>query len=202
MKNMKKIVAALLVLTMVLALTGTAMAACKFKKGDYVKFCADKIGFTTHNTSKKSDVKIKAGSIAQVVCGCGDNWVKLKLTPTGKKVLWFKTDKLKKTEASELNEDGVVCIFITGGTNQSKADEDLGEIEFKTTDYKVKVTGDTWLRKTSSLACAKQEKVKKGAKLTYKGVVGFDNHGVAFYKVCYKGNIRWISEAFSKLCKK
>ena len=38
MKTMKKLVAALLVLTLALALTGTAMAACKFKEGDHLKF--------------------------------------------------------------------------------------------------------------------------------------------------------------------
>jgi len=63
MKTMKKLVAALLVLTMVLAMTGvSAMAACK--KGAYVKFIKNAYAYTDAKSSKKTSICVRKGSFA------------------------------------------------------------------------------------------------------------------------------------------
>ncbi len=110
---MKKLIAALLVLTMVLALTGTvAMADCEFKKGDYVKFIKNANMYDGHHDSKRTDAIIRKGSTACVECTYGSKWVKLRLAPyafdrdgnivqpegfTPKHAYtWIKVDDLKK----------------------------------------------------------------------------------------------------------
>jgi len=79
---MKKLIAALLVLTMVLALTGTvAMADCKFKAGDYVKFIKNANIYDNHRDSKRTSTIIRKGSTACVIDTYGSNWIKLRLDP-------------------------------------------------------------------------------------------------------------------------
>ena len=80
---MKKLVAALLVLTMVLALTGSAMAGCKFSIHQYVKFNKNAYAYTEPKNSKKTNdpaTIVSKGSIGYVEEVSG-NWVLVRLTP-------------------------------------------------------------------------------------------------------------------------
>jgi len=80
MKTMKKLVAALLVLTMVLALTGTAMAGCKFKEGTWIKFIKNAYAYDAAKDSKKTSVVVRKGSWAKVLEVKG-SFAKIQLTP-------------------------------------------------------------------------------------------------------------------------
>jgi len=111
---MKKLIATLLVLTMVLALTGTvAMADCKFKAGDYVKFNKNTHLYDGHHDSDRTGTIVRKGSIACVIGTSGSKWVQLRLEPiivngdvsgyilpTDYQVkeyhVWVKADDLKK----------------------------------------------------------------------------------------------------------
>ena len=53
--TMKKFLSMLLVLTMVLAVAGGAMAACKFKKGDWVEFKCDA---NAYNAAKAAESRL------------------------------------------------------------------------------------------------------------------------------------------------
>ena len=138
MKNVKRIVATLLVLTLVLALTGGgAMASCKFKVYDFVKFVKNSNCYEDHKTSTKWDdpeTIIRKGSVAQVM-GTKGGWVALQITyafPDDSKygntyfvasdgvkwyywACWVKEDVLKATKKQEIS-----VTFSNGGVGMSK----------------------------------------------------------------------------------
>ena len=136
MKTMKKLVAALLVLTLVLALTGSAMAGCKYKMGDFVKFVKNSNCYEDRKSSTKWDdpeTIIRKGSVAVVMEQVG-SWVSLQITPAfadskygntyvedadGVKwyfyACWVKEDVLKATKKQEIN-----VTFANGGVGMSK----------------------------------------------------------------------------------
>ena len=136
MKTMKKLVAALLVLTLVLALTGRAMAGCKYKMGDFVKFVKNSNCYEDRKSSTKWDdpeTIIRKGSVAVVIEQVG-SWVGLQITPAfadskygntyvedadGAKwyfyACWVKEDVLKATKA-----DFIDVTFANGGVGMSK----------------------------------------------------------------------------------
>ena len=64
---MKKFVAILLVLTMVLAVTGSALASCKFAKGDLAELKRDASSYSEAKSSKKTKNVAKEGSVVEVV---------------------------------------------------------------------------------------------------------------------------------------
>lgn len=147
MKTMKKLVAALLVLTMVLALTGTAMAGCKFKAGTWIKFIKNAYAYDAAKDSKKTSVVVRKGSRA-VVLEVKGSFAKIQLTPVyfdadvdtaGKlgnmKVdiekdgevidhahfwaYWFKTSTID-TIKEDKNKGFLDVTFSNGGNGKSK----------------------------------------------------------------------------------
>lgn len=203
---MKKIIAALLVLTMVLALTGTAMAGCKIKAGDYVKFTKNATAYTAPRDSKKTsdpETIVSKGSIAFVVETKGD-WVHLRLSHfaviDSYVVLgWFKSDAVKVSAPNKITGD-VLVRYSNGGNGYSKAIP--GEIyrDYIDKDH-VQATAKVWLHKEPSLSKSYGKALKKDQKVRYRHLIGFDDRGVGFYGVRYEGKCLWVSSLYSKLVK-
>lgn len=106
MKTMKKLVAALLVLTMVLALTGSAFAAC-IKPETFVKFTKNSYAYkeTSHGMKKITDpeVIVRKGSRAFVWAVKG-NYAFVQLTPA-----YVEDDRLGNS--FYLNDEDEKCWF-------------------------------------------------------------------------------------------
>ena len=223
MKTMKKLVAALLVLTLVLALTATAMAGCKFSIHDYVKFNKNAVAYSDTRDSKSTDTIISKGSIGCVE-GYVGNWVRVRLTPYGTGgnftcpdygtcwTAWFKSGDLKASVASDVTGD-VLVRFSQGGVGLSKPgirDEegfyffkDKGDTRISDECYKkVQATAKVWLHKTPSLSDSFGKALRKDQKVNYRRVYSFDDRGVMFYGVWKSGKCVWVSSLYSKLVKK
>ncbi len=215
MSKMKKLVAALLVLTMVLALAGSAMAGCKIEEGNCVKFTKNTVAYD-HKGGKPTNTIVRKGSYAIVDCVKGD-WVRLVLDYVGV-TRWFKTDNLVVTTkgkyVKELGEE--LYIYVTysqGGVGKSSElitfdDEDqIDELDFNNLRlspdcYKhVKATASVWLHKESSLKKNYGVALHKGDKVTYRRKWGWDTRFIIFYGVKYKGKCLWVSSRYSKLVK-
>ena len=209
MKNLKKFVAALLVLTMVLATGSVAFASsAKFTKEDavgektiWVKFTGNLYAYDKPKAGSRTDIIVKKGSEAMLFDVSKDGkWVKLALSLfSGKSdgvTKWFRTDKLKKT--SGYSDIGRV-VFASGGSNMSteaiRLDTKIGKYTNKT----VKTTSRVNLRKTASLKGKSQGVVKKGEKVKLTGIVGMDSCGVVFFQAKYNGKTGFISEQYLKV---
>ena len=200
MKTMKKLVAALLVLTLVLALTGSAMAGCKYKLGDFVKFVKNSNCYEDRKASSKWDdpeTIIRKGSIACVIEQVG-SWVLLQITPAFKDskygnayvpdkdgakwyfwACWVKEDVLKATKAVYTD-----VTFANGGVGMSKQNsdpiDDKGGYVDKTSVYTILdsiYAGNTRL----SPDCDKHVKAKAKTWL-HKTPSLSDNYGKALHK--------------------
>ena len=191
---MKKFVTMLLVLAMVLALTSTAMAACKFEKYDWVKFTKDANANTAARASKKTGSVVKAGSVAQIDKVCGD-YVRLIVNYEAMTKRWFKSSALKViTTGCKTN-----VIWAKGGKGMSTSVsiEKINGIK----GYYVKVTGHTNLRKNPGLECKSQGVVEKCTLLKTTGYIGADNRIIIpgtynWVQICYKGKKLWVSKNF------
>ena len=158
MKNVKRIVATLLVLTLVLALTGgSAMASCKFKVYDFVKFVKNSNCYADSKSSSKWDdpeTIIRKGSVARVM-GTKGSWVALQITYAYKDDsrfgnafsevdgvkwyywgCWVKEDVLKATKQEEIN-----VTFSNGGIGKSRPVsqilDDTGSYADRTSTYTI-----------------------------------------------------------------
>lgn len=166
---MKKIVSLILVLT--LALTCTAMAGCKYKVGQYVKFVKNANCYEKPKTSSKWDdpeTIIHKGSVARVIEVKG-SWVAVRLTPAAKDSrggntyvidehgvkYYFWACWVKDSVLGTTTDDYVHVTFSNGGVGMSMpivdaADE--GEFRISPDCYKhVKATAKVWMHKTPSL---------------------------------------------------
>lgn len=204
--DMKKLIAALLLMAMVLSLGSVAFAKAKFTQADvesedavYAKFTGNLYAYNKAGSGKTSII-VKKGSSALVVGVHGKNWVRLLLTlvdAKGKPVAkWFRTDKLK-VDKGELKHGRV--IFSSGGSNMStmfsKLDKKIAKYKNKT----VKTTGKVNLRKTPSLKGESQGVLPKGKHVKLTGIVGMDNLGVVFFQVKHHGKKYFVSEAYLKV---
>ena len=111
-KSMKKTVSVLLVLTMLLALTSTAVASCKFKENDRIEFVRNTVAYKNHRDGSKTGTVVRKGSVSVVKSTCGDKWVELYLDFFDEaNTAWFKVDNLKKTDryVEQPEEDRQVC---------------------------------------------------------------------------------------------
>ena len=189
--TMKKFLSMLLVLTMVLAIAGGAMAACKFKKGDWIQFKCDSNAYNAAKSSKKTNNVVAKDSLAQVMCVSGD-YVKVRVNVASKIDKWFKACDLKKAPNDIAGITWVV--WAKGGKGMSTRDW-----SYKISYWKeiaglyVKSSGHTNLRKTPSLNCKSQATFEKCELLKLTGNRALDNRGVLWFEVCYKGKKLWLS---------
>lgn len=216
MNNMKKLIAALLVLTMVLALAGSAMAACKFKEWDCVKFTKNSTAYKTKG-GKATKTIVRKGSCALVKQVSG-KWAELYLDYDFSITRWFKTDNLAISKGKKLFdvELPIYVMYSQGGTGMSSKIEDFvwqdqdepdDELDFLcyriSPDWKkhVKATASTWLHREPSLKKNYGRALHKGDKVKYRRVYSWDSRFVMFYGVKYKGKNLWVSSVYTELVK-
>ena len=216
MSKMKKLVAALLVLTMVLALAGSAMASCKIKLYDCVKFTKNTVAYNCKGGKATSTI-VRKGSYALVKRVCND-WVELYLDPLDINVTrWFKTANLVvDNKGKKLADDTYFYIYVIysqGGVGKSSqlfvyddedpTDEfDYNDVRISDDCYKhVKATAKVWLHREASLKKNYGVALHKDDKVTYRRKWGIDTREIIFYGVKYKGKCLWVSSAYSKLVK-
>ena len=214
MKTMKKLVAALLVLTMVLALTGAAFAETVSNKicvGEHVKFTKNTVAYTAPRDSKDTDTIVRKGSIAYVVDTCGSKWVKLQLNYSDpSKTGWFKTSNLKETNKFLTTvtfggvEFGTVDIYVVY-SNAGVGGSSVLFNNVKDTVNKcvqVKATSKVWMHYQPCLKKNYGRALHKGDKVKYRYLLGMDDRYVGFYGIRYKGKCLWVSSEYSRLIKK
>ena len=194
MKNMKKLVAALLVMTMVVALASTAFAACKIKKYMWVEFKCDSAAYDAAKSSKKTKSEVQKGSTAWCNKVCG-KFARLVVNEAAGTTAWFKTCDLKEADVEE-----TYVVWAKGGKGMStclkNSIEDSPWKAYK--GWKVKVTGHTNLRKNPGMKFKSQGVVEKCDKLKSTGYVGWDDRGVMWFQVCKGGKKLWVSSNFIK----
>ena len=188
---MKKFLSVLLVLTMVLAIAGSAMAGCKFEKNDWVKFKCDSNAYNAAKSSKKTNNVVAKGSVAQVKGVCG-KYVKLRVNVASKIDKWFKACDLKD---AAYYEEFTQVVWAKGGKGMSTRNWDYPIVpDENLKNLYVKTSGHTNLRKTPSLHCKSQATLEKCVLLKLTGNIARDNRGYDWYEVCYKGKKLWLSE--------
>ena len=183
MRIMRRMIAVLLVLAVVLSTAALAET--------YVKFTGNARGYKKAG-SGKTNVVIKKGSISCAEDGLGKNWTKVYVDEEHE--LWFKTKQLNKTKS-----DDVKIMYYAGGSGRSTYDDE-GVHRYKTGKKYVYATGKCNIRKSPGLDGKSLGTLKKGAKLRYLGRRAEDDRGVHWYKVkTANGKNGWVSEAFTKL---
>jgi hypothetical protein len=218
---MKKLIAALLVMTMVLALAGSAMAE-HICVGDFVKFTKNGYAYSEPKAYKKvsdPEVIVTKGSVAYVIAKKGD-YVFLQLTPgyltedlgntyevaTGLWAwgYWFKKsvlDTVKKDYHKEIK-----VVFGNGGNGKSKVlgknipDAGLTQLTDSCKKH-VKATAKVWMHYNPSLSSSYGRALHKDDKVTYRRVYGMDTRGQLFWGIKYKGKCLYVSGAYSKVVK-
>ena len=195
---MKKLMAMLLVLAMVLALAGTAMAACKITKNTWVFFAKDANAYTAARESKKSNNVVQKGSHAWCDRVCGD-FARVIVNAAENTKRWFKISALEEyEEATEFTKTYVV--WAKGGHGMSESVKTLSVPGLK--GKYVKVTGHTNLRKDPGLENKSKGVVEKCALLKCTGKVGYDDRFIGFYnwiQINHKGCKLWVSAHFLKI---
>lgn len=217
---MKRIVSLLLALALMLALTGTAMADCKFKAGDRVEFTRNAALYDDHHNSDKTDTIIRKGSFSVVKSTCGDKWVELYLDPNDlTNTKWFKAGDLKKTDkyaqvraGNKLWTTYVLICYSNGGVGRSGAYlgpwADTGEwlseggYRISVDDCKhVKVNAKVWLHKEPSLKKSYGKALHKDDKVVYRRQWALDSRVVPFLGVRYEGKCLWVSMLYADVVK-
>jgi hypothetical protein len=194
---MKKAVSMLLVLTMVLALAGTAMAACKIEKG-WVVFTKDANAYNAARESKKTNNVVREGSMARCDKVCG-NFARLIVNENEQTKRWFKCSALKNVE-----EGFSYVVWSRGGKDMSASEGEIIKIK-DIKGLRVKITGHTNLRKNPGMECKSQGVVEKCTLLKVTGYIGHDDrlHGYEemynWIQVCHKGRKLWVSTDFVKM---
>ena len=218
MKIVRKLTAALLVLSLVLAVTCTAMAASKWDKYQIVKFTKNTVAYKTKGGKATSTI-VRKGSYAQVKRDCG-NWVQLYLTLDETVTRWFKKSNLKTCSQGKYSKTlgiylPVYVMYSQGGVGLSYTDKALVLDDADPVDetdwnnYRispdcmkhVKATASVWMHKESSLKKNYGRALHKGDKVTYRRKWGFDSRFVIFYGIKYHGKCLWVSSVYSKLVK-
>jgi len=194
---MKKFVSILLVLTMVLALAGTAMAACKITKNTWVFFCKDANAYTAARSSKKTNNVVQKGSHAWCDRVCGD-YARVIVNVDDNTKRWFKVSTLKEYEEAD-EYPMTYVVWAKGGHGMSESVDTTKVSGLK--GLYVKVTGHTNLRKDAGMECKSQGVVEKCTLLKCTGKVGYDNRYQGIYnwiQVNHKCSKVWVSSNFVK----
>lgn len=210
MRNMKKLVAALIVLTMALAMASTALAYTAQEYNHFVQFTGSAWGYekVTNNYGRnRSDVALRKGSIGWADLKKGD-WYRVWVISRAAEYdwrdesqkLWFNGEYLKDADGPAR------LIFSSGGSGRPTALADQDE-EKITGGYKyVKIAKSgrrTNIRKSAGLNGKSYGVLRYGHKLKlHKDMVKkMDGRGVYWYKVVYQGKTRWVSAEYTKLVK-
>ena len=186
---MKKFVAMLLVLSMVVALTCTALAESKLV-GNYVQLTADSNAYTAAKSSKKTASVAEKGSVGYCVKVCG-KYAKVLVNRWDDTYVWFKKCDLKVTDI-----DYISVHWAKGGKGMSTCLKDTITTIPGLKGVMLKVTGHTNLRKNPGLKCKSQGVVEKCDKLKATGRVGFDTRGALWFEICKSGKKLWVSNHF------
>lgn len=209
MKNVKKLLAALLVLSMVLALTGTAFAAKNTpapKVGKFARFTGHSWGYhrVSNNHGKdKSTVLLRKGSLLYVVGKKGD-WYKCEIPSIKQKgktlgTLWFNKEYMKLTSYNGVPKP----LFSSGGGYRSYVDY-VVKNGLKGKNW-VKLTGKHYaeVRSEGSLSGKIIGKLRghKKLKLCPSKSYAVDSREIEFYKVWWGDGVGWVSNEFAKAVK-
>ena len=187
---MKRLISVLLVLAMALALTGAAMAECKFEHNDMACFKCDANAYTAAKDSKKTGSVVQKNSVARVICTKG-KFVKLRVNEMEKIDRWFKAADLKKAAKDAFTN----VVWAKGGKGMSSRDGESITLPELSGVY-VKVSGHTNLRRTPSLHCKSQAVVEKCDLLKMTGRFCSDTRGVLWIQVRYDCKNLWLSRNF------
>ena len=187
---MKKLIAALLVLSMMFATT--AFAACYIKANTWVEFKKDSAAYTAAKSSKKTANEVQKGSTAWCDKVCG-KYARLIVNVAAGTKRWFKVDDLKNTD-----KEYTRVVWAKGGKGMSTYDKGSITTVPAIKGFYVKVTGHTNLRLNPGMKCKSQGVVKKGDLLKLTGRVGLDDRGVLWAEICKSGKKLWLSMYFIK----
>ena len=217
---MKKTVSVLLVLTMLLALTSTAVASCKFKGDDRIEFVRNTVVYKDHDDGSKTGAVVRKGSVSVVKSTCGDKWVELYLEPIDDaKTGWFKVNDLKKTDryvevraGNMVWKSYVFICYSSGGAGKSSAYlgpwNDSGKwlsdggYRISTNTYQhVKARASVWLHREPSLKKSYGKALHKGDKVKYLRQWALDSRLVPFLRVRYQGKCLWVSMQYTEIVK-
>lgn len=189
MKSMKKFLAALLVMSMVLALASTAFAYKDKKVEKFVLFKGSAYGYTkiTNNIGHKKDfsnVVLRKGSIGKVIAEKG-NWYKVEIP--GKGGIYFNKDFTRKTAAEK-----EFLIYSTAGSRKGKgAEQDCSYVE-AIEGIKIKTSGSTKLYKYGSLSSKVLKSLKKGKTVKLTGSIARDARLNTYFEVSYGKKVGFV----------
>ena len=189
---MKKLVSMMLVLTMVLAVATSAVAACDIKAGMWVEFKKDSTAYSAAKSGKETKNVVQKGSVAYCDKVCG-KYARLIVNVNADTKAWFKVDDLKETSKFVTK-----VVWAKGGKGMS-TERAIYPTDPVIKGLYVKVSGHTNLRKAPGMKCASQGVVEKGKLLKLTGRYGFDDRDVEWFEVCYKGKKLWVSTNFLKV---
>ena len=178
MKNLKKIVAVILIAVMCV-LGAAALAEGKIQ------------------TTTKVNVRSGAGTNNSVLGTAAKGKVLNfdKTAKDGKGVIWYHVITGQK---------GWICSSNTtqlSGEVSGKNHTKVTGTTVKASGRTVKATGDANLRKGPGLDYANVGMMKAGKTATFKGEAKKDARGVVWYKVKFNGRTGWISSRYGKLMK-
>lgn len=182
MSIVKKMIALLLALAMLLSTAALAETFVKFREN--ARAYKSKGG-------GKTQVVVKKGSVSYTEGRIGEKWTRVYVDDYS--WMWFKSEHLKKTDDDEQR-----VMFVSGGKDKSGTD---GSASSYRTDRKyVYATGKCNIRKSPALNGRSLGTLRKGATLKYLGKRAEDDRGVYWYKVRTKsGKTGWVSEVYTKL---
>ena len=172
MKNIKKIVAAMLVAVMLL--TSAALAAGKIK--------------TDGQVNLRKGAGLDYASVGTMKAGKVLNFDKTRKDERG--VIWYHVKGGWISSKNTTQIEGTVSKEKDASTKSAKA-----------TGNTVKATGNLHLRKGPGLDYAEAGIIKAGKTAKYLGTTRKDARGVAWYKVSFNGKTGWVSSKYGKLIK-
>jgi hypothetical protein len=190
---MKKFVAMLLVLTMVIALACTTAMAASRLEGKFVVLTEDSNAYTAAKSSKKTASVAKEGSHGYCVDTCG-KYAKVIVNAADGTYAWFK-----KCNLVVVDIDTILFVWAKGGKGMSCCMKNSIDTDKALFHGKIKVTGHTNLRKNPGMKFKSQGVVEKCDKLKLTGRYGYDNRPIAWLEVCKDGKKLWVSTMFVEL---
>jgi len=189
----RKFVAALLVLTMVVALCSTAFA---LTAGTTYKFTNTTYGYNADKT--KSNVIIKKGSFGEYTGRFikinGEKKVEIDF---GNGTVLFFPEKYISSRFIPSIQGLYLPLYGAGGNNVSRP-LNLIPDQYPSMKKVVVTGGSVNVRKTYALRGHSLGTVHKGDKLRYLHQMGVDTRGVIFYKVKFGKKVGWISGVYLK----